>query len=228
MLFESPKELKAWKREIFWKWYIVAGPATFIVSAMAGSLPVFLGAMVVTWFATKFISGMTAEERMGRAMSRQETILNKLLGNPTSPKYFCIDYASVPCGIAVNTETVTAVCWTAPTDRLNNPTADDFVVHCVFKAELMEWSAAKPSAETLEAVGSVSTSAMLAMHRKNSAALRVQTQNTGLTLTTNRLDLQEVFLNLNYEAAKQWILLLKKFSDGELPPISIPTEFPKA
>lgn len=229
MLAGSPKEIKAWKNGIFWRWFIFVGPAMLLVSAFAGSMLVSLVAMLSAWFGTKFMAGITAEDRMGRAIHRQKIMLGKLLGNPDTPKYFCVDFAARPSSIAVDpvANTVTAVCWPSSANRTTAVDADGFVTHCFSRAELIEWEAISPGAEILKSVGSVSTSTMVAMHRQNSAARQEQVLNTGLILKTDRLDLQEVFLNLNYESAKQWILLLKKFSDGELPTVSIPTEFPK-
>lgn len=232
MLTSSAKELKALKKSNFWFLFLFIGPITLFVSILFQSFLVSLGLIIFAWFATKFIAGLSADTATEREASRRKTMLNLLLGDPEVPKYFCLDHALVPCAIAVDPagDTVTTLHWSKPLNQFDNPTADSFISHTFTKNELLEWESVKPDADIYEVVGSLSnvkTSDMLSMQINNARARREQRSNTGLTLKIDRLEQQEVFVNLNYEAAKQWLLLLKKFSSGELPALTIPSEFPK-
>ncbi len=70
---------------------------------------------------------------------------------------------------------------------------------------IVQWRSFKPEVTTRERVGDWRYFTMNeklqadATHRR---ALNQQTATTGLTITTNLLDNQEVFLNLQHEAAK--------------------------
>lgn len=235
MLTDPDTELKKYKKGKLWPKVLLYSfgfmvPIAFVI----GPGTALLISPFLAWPLAKMRLHSQAELFLDVATRMQTIMLQKALGNPQAPAYFCVDYAWMPSAIAVdvNANTVTAVCWSGPTtkDRLKQLPDGCFVSHTFKSSELLKWQAVKPGADIVEALGSlanVSTSDMMAMHRKNSAARQEQRQNTGLILETNRLDLQEVFLNLNYESAKQWILLLKKLSDDELPALTAATEFPK-
>lgn len=235
MLIDPDNELKKYKKGKFWPKVLLYSfgfmvPIAFVI----GPGTALLISPFLAWPLAKMRLNSQAEFFLGLATKMQAIMMEKALGNPQAPAYFCMDFAWLPSAIAAdpNTNTVTAVCWSGPTTPKRFKELPDgcFVSHTFKSSELVKWRAVDPGANTIEALGSlanVSTSDMMSMAMKNSAARQEQRKNTGLTLETNRLDLQEVFLNLTYESAKQWILLLKKLSDGELPMLNVATEFPK-
>jgi len=231
----SDAELKQFQRPIFWPTFVSSWVVIFLISLFTLSLWIFLASPALAWAIATYRAQKKAPEVLAMTLKVQEKLLAKAFGDsPNRPGYFCVDYTYMPSAIAVDVEkgTLTAVTWSGPTSKERLKALPDDCLHSVTyeRAELTKCRAYEPGITTLGPVGSLAklnSSEMLAMQRRNEKARVEQQQSTGLTIETNRLHEQEVFVNLKYEAAKQWLLLLEKFTDGTLPTVNTPTEFPK-
>lgn len=235
MLEGSAAELKALQSgPIFWHKYLLLSLVLTIVLLFFLSLFAFIAGPLLAWPVAAYWARDHAEKVMTVTMLLQNKLLKEVLGEPRAPAYFCIDYLTSPSGIAVDPDnkTLTAVTWSGPLtkDRLNQ-VPEDCLRKDVFSVQnIVQWRSFKPEVTTLERIGDSRHFTMnekLQIDATNRRALNQQTATTGLTITTNLLDNQEVFLNLNHEAAKKWMLLLTKFSNGDLPAVTVPTEFPQ-
>ncbi|MDO8775724.1 MAG: hypothetical protein Q7K57_44890 [Burkholderiaceae bacterium] len=231
----SDAELKQFQRPIFWPTFVFSWLVTFLISLFTLTGWIFLASPVIAWAIATYRASVKAPEVLAMTLKVQEKLLAKALGDSGNrPGYFCVDYTYMPSAIAVDVVkgTLTAVTWSGPTNKERLKALPDDCLRSVTyeRAELTKWSAYQPGATTLEPVGSLAglnASEMMAMQRKNAKARVEQQQNTGLTISSNRLHEQEIFVNLKYEAAKQWILLIEKFTAGTLPAVDTSTEFPK-
>lgn len=229
---ELKKSLFGWS---FLRWSIVITiPLMIGMSQMGvfGLLSLFLG----PW-AGYMIADRRSDGKVVRALEAvanlEQRLLKELACDSAIAGYVCVQSLEKPGGIFVDTsnKTLTATTWAGELnrDRLESLPEDCFKTMKFEAHEITRWNAYAPSAALLKAVGNplkLNSSELLAMHSHNADARKTEREGTGLTIHTNRLDAQEIFINLNYEAAKKWILLLTKFTDGELEPVQSLTEFP--
>lgn len=91
--------------------------------------------------------------------------------------------------------------------------------------EVTDWSAIKGGA-TFQSVANAGPFTTLAVRRGNLQELAHQGANTGLLLRTTNLSYTEIIINLEFDEAKAWVMVLDKFNKGNLEVPSRPTVYP--
>lgn len=234
MLMHQQQEVRRQlQRHFYWKKY---GISTAIICIPLLGLGIFglIIALLLAWPIAKVWAGSLADKALARMLRIENAVKDRLLGTPAAARYFTADATNDPCGIAVDpaAETLTTVTWVGPYTKQRLETLEDdcFQTQVFKSAEILEWKAFQPGVSLHELVGSIAhqrTEDIMAVNRQNASARREQRDGTGLFIGTDRLNAQEVFLNMNYPDAQKWILLLKKFSDRTLPAVTEPTPFPQ-
>ncbi len=233
LAYQQQEARRQLQQQFYWKKYGITVFLIFIPLIWLSIIGLFI-AFLLAWPVAKFWAGSLADKSLSRMLRIENAVKDRLLGTPAAASYFTADATNTPCGIAVDPAagTLTAVTWVGPytKQRLETLADDCFKTQVFASAEILEWKSVQPGVSLHELVGSVAhqrSEDIMAVNRQNARAMREQRNGTGLFLETDRFNAQEVFLNMNYSDAKQWMLLLKKFSDRTLPAITEPTPFPQ-
>ncbi len=231
MLNGSIEERRAFQKQFFWsKFFLVAGIGA-LCTIFLGAFAFVVGGLV-GWPIARLWSAHLAEKAQRTVLNLELELVRRATAGDSC--YYYVDGMNSPCAIAANpvSQTLTVVNWAGAlnSQRIANPTDDCFKVTSVLASDLKEWRAFEPEVLMQKPAGSLAgmkTADMVAMQRHNSAARKHQRDATGLTITTQRLDLPPIFVNCSFAVGERWVQLLEQFAAGTLHVPEKATLFPK-
>ena len=228
MLKNKPEKLAELKDAVFIKKYLLCFTGGSILLLWVTWFAPIISALL-SWPIAKKMSNSAAREMLDQFIDVENRIQAKLMAGSANHQYFNVDCTNSPCGIAVDpvAQTVTILSWSGnltkelvlelPNDRLKVVT---FGV-----SEIRKWGAVDPGQTTYEAIG-LRGNDRLAMAMKNEREASNRRNGQGLLIETDRLECPEILVNLTFEEAKPWVLLLTRFTDRTLPVLTAPQPYP--
>ncbi len=93
-------------------------------------------------------------------------------------------------------------------------------------AQILNYSAYSPEYGTLESVGNTTLVERSDIARANGRNQRAAALETGLYFDLDDIDNPKVFAPMPYEEAEKWMLVIKKFIDGDLEQPAEPRAYP--
>ncbi len=93
-------------------------------------------------------------------------------------------------------------------------------------SQILNYSAYSPEYGTIESVGNATLTEQSNIARANGRKQRAAALETGLYFDLDDIDNPKVFAPMPYEEAEKWMLVIKKFIDGDLEQPAEPRAYP--